>query len=151
MDYAGVYIMGVLIWGLIWGGICQAVASPKHRIGFWWGFFLGLIGLIVVACQPAKEVADGGAGGASRGGASDGGAYSGAADPNKYEHLAQIADLRKQGVLTDEEFEEEKQIILGKSNVGGGQRMLEEKSKSAAGKHDYDAMDSDDEYYDDEF
>ena len=149
MEAVIIYLACGVVWGLVINKIIQNKGYSENW--FWWGFFLGLIGLIVVACQPAKEVADGGAGGASRGGASDGGAYSGAADPNKYEHLAQIADLRKQGVLTDEEFEEEKQIILGKSNVGGGQRMLEEKSKSAAGKHDYDAMDSDDEYYDDEF
>ena len=44
-----------VINGLFWGIICHFVAKSKNNSGFWWGFFLGLIGLIVVACASPKE------------------------------------------------------------------------------------------------
>lgn len=44
-----------VINGLFWGIICHFVAKSKNNSGFWWGFFLGLIGLIVVACATPKE------------------------------------------------------------------------------------------------
>ncbi len=47
------YIIGLLIWSVIWGCITQHVNESKgYYGGFAWGFWLGLIGLIVVACKP---------------------------------------------------------------------------------------------------
>lgn len=44
---------GLVVWAIIWGCITKAVSSSKgYDGGFAWGFFLGLIGLIVVACKP---------------------------------------------------------------------------------------------------
>ncbi len=46
------YVIGWLISALIFGFIAKAIASGKGQEGgFWWGFFLGIIGLIVVAVK----------------------------------------------------------------------------------------------------
>lgn len=46
-------IIGYCISGLIFGFICQHVAESKgYDTGFAWGFWLGMIGLIVVAVKP---------------------------------------------------------------------------------------------------
>lgn len=37
----------------IFGAIAAGVASSRNKNGgFWWGFFLGVIGIIVVALRP---------------------------------------------------------------------------------------------------
>lgn len=44
----------VLIWCAVWGSVCALIAQAKHRsvkAGYLWGFFLGAIGLSVVALQ----------------------------------------------------------------------------------------------------
>lgn len=56
-EYVIGYLIGVVIFGLIWGFVCKAVVRSKGypdemNKGFWWGFFLGWIGLIVCAVKP---------------------------------------------------------------------------------------------------
>jgi len=47
------YIIGALIGGLIFGFITKKVGENKgYDNQFWWGFWLGWIGLIVVAVKP---------------------------------------------------------------------------------------------------
>ena len=51
------YLIGAVIGGIIFGFICKAVVKSKGypdelNKGFWWGFFLGWIGLIVCAVKP---------------------------------------------------------------------------------------------------
>ena len=52
----GAYIIGALIGalisGVVCGLVCQAIASSRHMDGgFWWGFFLGIIGVIIVTVR----------------------------------------------------------------------------------------------------
>ncbi|MDE6678156.1 MAG: hypothetical protein K2K02_03850 [Ruminococcus sp.] len=45
--------LGVIINASIWGLITRAISKSKgYKGGFAWGFWLGIIGLIVVACKP---------------------------------------------------------------------------------------------------
>lgn len=46
-------IIGYVISGIIFGAITAYVARSKgYDGGFWWGFFLGIIGLLVVGFRP---------------------------------------------------------------------------------------------------
>ena len=49
-----IYLMLFFAGPCIWGAITWKVNDSKGYAsnGFWWGFFLGWIGLIVVACRP---------------------------------------------------------------------------------------------------
>ena len=50
-------IIGLVI-AIIIGIICASIASSKKRSGVGWffgGLFLGLIGLIIIACLPKKD------------------------------------------------------------------------------------------------
>ena len=54
------YIVISLISGVIFGCITKSINEKKGRDGgFAWGFWLGVIGIIVVACRPAIEYDDG--------------------------------------------------------------------------------------------
>lgn len=50
-----IYVVASLISGLIFGFVCEKIANPKNIHGFLWGFFLGVIGVIVVFCLPPQE------------------------------------------------------------------------------------------------
>lgn len=46
-------VWGYLLVGLIFGAITKKMGETKgYTNQFWWGFFLGIIGLIVVAVRP---------------------------------------------------------------------------------------------------
>jgi len=44
----------IACWGLLGGAIGAAIGERKHRKsgGFWWGFFLGPLGWLIVAVGP---------------------------------------------------------------------------------------------------
>ncbi len=48
------YIIGVIIWGIIWGYATNAVISNKgySENWFWWGFFFGVIAFLVALTKP---------------------------------------------------------------------------------------------------
>ena len=46
------FILGCAVF---WGIICHLVGKSKGISGFWWGFCLGFIGLIVVLCMERKK------------------------------------------------------------------------------------------------
>ncbi len=52
------YAIAVIITGLIFGFVTKYMNENKgYEGGFWWGFFLGIIGIIVIACKPQNTTA----------------------------------------------------------------------------------------------
>ena len=93
----------ILFWAVIWGIICQAIGNSKNINGFWWGFFLGFIGLIVVLCS--NETQD----------ITEINVSSNNSNENridKYEQLEKLARLKETGALSEDEFENEKKKLL---------------------------------------
>ena len=100
-------IIGCIIWGVIWGAVAHAIGKSKGIKGFWWGFFLGIIGIIVVACMQPKQTNPG----QSYVVQSQNNTQSSSGD-DKYDKLKKLAELKDQGALTEEEFEKEKAKLL---------------------------------------
>lgn len=84
--------------GVLFGFITDAISESKgYYNGFWWGFFLGLLGLIVVAVRPnqRKPMQD-----------------KSVKAANYTQALERLASMRDQGILTEAEFNEKKHEIL---------------------------------------
>lgn len=83
------------IQGSFFGVATYFVGKSKgHTNCFWWGFFLGLIGLIVVLCLNDKA--------------------SSSSNSDNVEALDKLQKLRESGTISDKEFEESKKKILSK-------------------------------------
>lgn len=51
-----VYFVVVLIYAVVCGAVSKVITSNRGMDGgFWWGFFLGIIGIIVVAIRPKDK------------------------------------------------------------------------------------------------
>ncbi len=96
MSAEGVLISGIAIYigiYIIFSFWCISILTNKNReqgLGFILGLFW-FIGVLVSYIIPARKI------------------YN---DKNKYEKLEKIADLKKQGLLTEEEYNIEKAKIL---------------------------------------
>ncbi len=90
-------IIVAIIVGLICGAIADEIGKPKNIKGFWWGFWLSIIGIIIVACMPNNNSSNG---------------TKSYKEKSKYEKLEQLQKLREGHSITEEEFEQEKKKIL---------------------------------------
>lgn len=51
----GLLLAASLLWRVILGLVARRVTSNRgRRGGFWWGFFMGFIGIIVAAVRPKE-------------------------------------------------------------------------------------------------
>lgn len=53
-----VYFVGIVVWGIIWGIVCERVIENKgydSKGWFWWGFFFSFIAVIVAATKPEAK------------------------------------------------------------------------------------------------
>lgn len=90
--------VAVLVVAAIFGLICKAISTSRGMSGgFWWGFFLGIIGIIVVAVRPK-----------------DNKTTAGQVSNSPYEDLERITKLKEQGLLSDDEFNEMKAKCLAR-------------------------------------
>lgn len=98
-----IYPFYVLCWSAFWGIITEVVEKKKGINGFWYGFCLGLFGLIIVDCVKIKK--------------------SPTAEPkvivsntveteDKFKTLEKLHELKTNGVITEEEYIIEKNKIL---------------------------------------
>lgn len=105
-----VEILGMTLWfdpnlamilipigiGLICGYITRKIL-PNHKTAYLWGLFLGIIGIIVAVCiKPRNNI--------SKSNSSN--------DNNKYLELQRLADLRQNGIITETEYDLQKERIL---------------------------------------
>lgn len=80
----------------IWGAVCQTIAVQKNiQYGFVLGFFLGIIGLIIVLCMKDNTETT-------------------SNSANECETLEKLLQLKEKGIITESEFEEKKRKILNK-------------------------------------
>lgn len=100
-----VYLTAFIIYcaqGIVFGFITRYIACSKgYDGGFWWGFFLGVLGLIVVCVRPAIK----------QGEAEH---IQSEASNNNIETLERLARLKESGMISDEEFEAKKQELLSR-------------------------------------
>lgn len=55
MDELIMIFVAVLLGTIVFGPITFYISNQKgYDGGYWWGFFLGIIGVIVVACKPSN-------------------------------------------------------------------------------------------------
>lgn len=102
----------LLISAIFWGIICWLIGRQKGISGFWWGFFLGIIGVIVVACSKDKTVKNDISCMTNM-------EYEDLSSDNntsfdKYASIEKLNELKKSGAITEEEFNNEKSKILEK-------------------------------------
>lgn len=97
-------IYGILLSvNLVFGCIASYISYTKgYDSGFAWGFFLGVIGLLVVGFRESKNKPN---------------AEQPKAVPSKsydVNSLKELAALYKEGMLTEEEFKKEKEKIINR-------------------------------------
>lgn len=104
MDIEGiVIIIGVIyvIPGCIMGCITDSMNRKKgYNSGFSWGFFLGIIGIIVVACRPFNN-------------ANTNNRTIVTQQRSMADEIAKYKQLLDSGAITQEEYEAKKKQILG--------------------------------------
>ena len=104
------YIGGVLIVNIIFGIATRAISRSKgYDGGFAWGFFLGIIGIIVVACKAnINNTSNYQSSNQTRNDS-----YISRTESCTSE-LERLAKLHDSGALSDAEFNDAKQRLLAK-------------------------------------
>lgn len=101
----GIYVWGdialgvliFLIYAILFAYLSKLVGIKKGiESGYIWGLCLGVIGFIVVCALREEPTGD----------------SSNITRNNKYDEIEKLQNLKIKGILTDEEFEKEKQKLL---------------------------------------
>lgn len=97
-------LLGILIVRPIMGFISMSIASNRGMEGgFGWGFFLGIIGIIVVAIRPNDNKQS----------TRENTKYSAQKSNQKvYDDLNKLKELREQGAITENEYEKMRQDLV---------------------------------------
>lgn len=86
------FICGSVSGTFIWGYVTYKILNGKEK-SFLWGFLLGLIGVIIAICTKDKNKEK-------------------ISNSNKYEDLMKLKTLKEDGIITEEEFNKEKERVL---------------------------------------
>ncbi|MBQ3665096.1 MAG: SHOCT domain-containing protein [Lachnospiraceae bacterium] len=117
------YFLGLLIWGILMGCATKVINESKgYSGGFAWGFWLGLIGLIVVACKSNKIESNPSYSNSSQSTMETESKEKQISesmvikndDLDVFSKIEKIASLKEKGVISEEEFEEKKKELLNK-------------------------------------
>ena len=94
-----IFYLIAMVYGLLWAYLSRYVGLKKGiQTGYIWGYFLGLIGFIVICVLKGEET-----------NTEKQKEYS---SSNKYEDLERLLKLKESGAITEKEFEKEKAKIL---------------------------------------
>lgn len=99
-----VFAIGVCV---IWGVVTNKVIENKgySENWFWWGFFFGLIALIVALTKPDVKNTQSG----------NNPAFSALTEDNELDNLKKLKEYKElldSGVITQEEFEKKKERLM---------------------------------------
>lgn len=86
------FICGSVSGTFIWGYVTYKILNGKEK-SFLWGFLLGLIGVIIAICIKGKNKKN-------------------ISNGNKYEDFMKLKTLKEDGIITEEEFNKEKERVL---------------------------------------
>lgn len=101
METDMIFYLIVMVYGLFWAYLSRYVGLKKEiQTGYVWGYFLGLIGFIVICVLKGEET-----------NTEKQKEYS---NNNKYDDLEKLQKLKDNGTITEGEFEIEKEKILNK-------------------------------------
>lgn len=88
-----IFIISYLISGIVFGAICEAIKKNT----FFWGFLFGIFGVLIVACTKGSN-----------------------SNLSNYESLEKLENLRKNGTITQAEFDIERNKIMSENKSGIG-------------------------------
>lgn len=117
--YYGLFVIGIAL-NYIFGSICSDMLIAKgygetedyKNHGFWWGFFLGVIGIIVCALKPDLNLVSYRSHTSAE---SDKDAEDNQPNDNDNQTIEQIKEYKKlldDGAITEEEYNQIKKNIL---------------------------------------
>lgn len=91
--------------GCVWGWAVNKIVKNRgyDENWFWWGFFFGLIALIVALTKPQNTY----------GQYKSTVAYEDGANSDKFAEVKKYKELMDAGIITEEEFNKKKSEILG--------------------------------------
>ena len=93
---------------IVFGLICRAISNSRGmKGGFWWGFLLGIIGVIVVAVRPKDKQE------ASNNVAPAVAFNNTSTRVSDSDEIKKYKELLDSGIITQEEFEAKKKQLLG--------------------------------------
>ncbi|MCE9623744.1 MAG: SHOCT domain-containing protein [Actinomycetia bacterium] len=102
MNPAGLILL-LAIFSTLWGFVGKAMAVAKNldeRSGFWLGFILWFVGLIIIAVTPSRQ---------SVRGAVDG---AGESATTAQDRLRRLVSMHVDGLISDDEFQSRRTAIL---------------------------------------